>query len=541
MPESIDPWGAAPRLSRSQIRMLSAYGTARSTTAGEVLYQGGQRGYDFVVVLSGTVAVVGADGDEQSTIGVFGPGQFLGDPSLLTGQASYVSVVVREPGAVLAVPAATVRELAERDTAFGDLILATYLVRRSIMIGLGAGLRIIGPEHAADTRRLRDFATRNRLPHTWLDSDHDDRVEAVLRELGIAAAQLPIVLGASNQVFRNPSNADLARAVGLEPTGLSDRRYDVVVVGGGPAGLAAAVYGASEGLSTVVLDAVAIGGQASTTSRIENYLGFPSGISGAALAERAELQAAKFGAVLTRPVEAVALHARDPGYALSLSDGSEVTGRTVLIATGARYRQLPVPRLAEFETTSVYYAATLVEAQQCRDQPVVVVGGGNSAGQAALFLSRYTSTVRLAIRGGDLAASMSRYLITQIEQTSGIELLVHTEVEELLGDRVLTAITLRDNRTDTRTTIDARALFVFIGAEPGTDWLHGTLALDDHGFIRTGTDAGPGRALLETSLPGVLAAGDVRSGSTKRVAAAVGDGAMAVRLIHDYLDSPGSR
>ncbi|MFG1795846.1 FAD-dependent oxidoreductase [Nocardia sp. NPDC049149] len=540
-PETPDRYGAYPRLSEPQIRLLCTHGERHTTTAGEVLYRQGGRGYDFTVVLSGTVAVLEGDGATQRVISVFGPGRFLGDLSLLTGQATFVSVVVQEAGEVLVVPARTLRELVSRDTTFGDLVLGAYLVRRAVMVGLGAGLQIIGSSYAPDTRRLREFATRNNIPHRWLDLEKDARAETLLRELGIPPDQTPVVIGDRNLVLRNPSTAELARAIGLNLTTDSDRRYDLIVVGAGPAGLGAAVYGASEGLSTLVLDSIAIGGQAGTSSRIENYLGFPSGISGAALAERAELQARKFGAALTLPAEAAALETRAGDFVVRISGGTEVTGRAVLIATGARYRRLAVPRLDDFEPTSVYYAATLVEAESCRDAPVVVVGGGNSAGQAAMFLSRFATEVRLVIRAGDLAASMSRYLIAQIEQTPGIEVIPNTEVHELLGAATLEAITVRDNITGTTRTLDTRALFVFIGAEPCTAWLGDCVALDDHGFILTGPDATtPDHhpLPLETSVPGIFAAGDVRSGSIKRVASAVGDGAMAVFLLHQYLDRP---
>ncbi|MCM6776787.1 FAD-dependent oxidoreductase [Nocardia sp. CDC159] len=535
MPEQqgSDRWDTDLRLSEPLIRRLEQYGRRRPTTAGEVLYRGGERGYDFLVVLSGTIAALGRDGTAQRVIDVYGPRQFLGDLSLLTGQALYVSVVVREPGEVLIVPAATLRRYLACDQAFGDLVLATYLTRRAVLIGLGAGLQIVGSAYSPDARRLRDFATRNQIPHTWLDLERDDRAEALLRQLDIPPDQTPIVIGAGDQIFRNPSNSELARAIGLEVVTTPDRPYDLVVAGAGPAGLAAAVYAASEGLSTLVLDTVAIGGQAGTTSRIENYLGFPSGISGATLAERAELQAVKFGARLSRPAEVVGLDHRPGHNVLKLADGAAVTGRTVLIATGARYRRLAVPRLDRFETTDIYYAATLVEAQLCRDRSVVVVGGGNSAGQAAQFLTRFARVVRLVVRADDLAESMSRYLIDQLERNPGLEILPHTEVAELIGECNLTAITVRDNRSGDSRTLDAEALFVFVGAEPATEWLGDAVALDDHGFVLTGANA---RSPLETSLPGVFAAGDVRSGSIKRVAAAVGDGAMAVRLVHDYLD-----
>src|SRR6266542_660425 len=459
-----------------------------------------------------------------------------------------------EQGEMLAVPAHHMRQVVARDSTLGDLILHAFLLRRSLLIGLGAGVRIVGSRFSPDTRRLRDFAARNRLPHRWIDLERDDHAEALLRELGVAPGETPIVVlhgsarprplaeGVRGQaagtevhkeVLRNPSNAELARAVGVPAPRTLEAVRDVVVVGSGPAGLATAAF-----------DAIATGGQAGTSSRIENYLGFPIGISGSELAERAALQAMKFGALISVPAKATGFGQRDGYYAVRLDDGEDVFGRTVVIATGAYYRKLDVPRLAEFEGDSVYYAATLMEAQLCRDNPVAVVGGGNSAGQAALFLARYASRVRLLVRGGDLGKDMSRYLTDQVERTPRVEIMLHTEVRELLGDRALEALVVEDNRTGLRRTIDARALFVFIGANPCTDWLGDEVALDQDGFVQTGPEATPAGDpadagwqpfVLETSRRGVFAAGDVRSGSIKRVASAVGEGAMAVHLVHERI------
>src|SRR6266540_3329449 len=402
----------------------------------------------------------------------------LGELGLVIGQPSFLTFVVVEQGEMLAVPAHHMRQVVARDSTLGDLILHAFLLRRSLLIGLGAGVRIVGSRFSPDTRRLRDFAARNRLPHRWIDLERDDHAEALLRELGVAPGETPIVVlhgsarprplaeGVRGQaagtevhkeVLRNPSNAELARAVGVPAPRTLEAVRDVVVVGSGPAGLATAVYAASEGLSTVAFDAIATGGQAGTSSRIENYLGFPIGISGSELAERAALQAMKFGALISVPAKATGFGQRDGYYAVRLDDGEDVFGRTVVIATGAYYRKLDVPRLAEFEGDSVYYAATLMEAQLCRDNPVAVVGGGNSAGQAALFLARYASRVRLLVRGGDLGKDMSRYLTDQVERTPRVEIMLHTEVRELLGDRALEALVVEDNRTGLRRTIDARA------------------------------------------------------------------------------------
>jgi thioredoxin reductase (NADPH) len=494
------------------------------------------------VILEGLVAVVEHHGTEERVIAIHGPRRFLGELSMLTGQAAFITAVVREPGEVLVVPVERVRELVSEDPALGDVILRAFMLRRSILIGLGAGLRIVGSRYSPDTRRLRECLARNRLPHRWIDLERDEEGEALLRALNIRPEETPVVI-LRDRVLRNPTNAELAEAIGLGAPIAPESVCDLLVVGSGPAGLAAAVYGASDGLATIVVDAVATGGQAERTSRIENYLGFPSGVSGIELAERATLQARKFGARITVPAAATALRREDGHFEVDLDDGGAVSGRTVVLATGARYRRLDVPRLDEFEGSSVYYAATQIEATMCGDDPVAVVGGGNSAGQAAIFLARTAARVRLLVRGGDLGKGMSRYLVDQVERIPRIELMLHTEVRELDGqDGVLEGLVVEDNRSGERRSVDARALFVFIGAVPCTGWLGQQLTLDSHGFVLTGPEAatdGRRPLLLESSVPGVVAAGDVRSGSIKRVASAVGEGAMAVRLAYEHLERLG--
>jgi thioredoxin reductase (NADPH) len=540
LPETPDLDGAFPRLSEQQLLALEAHGERRRVRQGEVLYREGDERCDFYVVLEGQVAIFEGYGGAVRVVAVHGPRRFLGELGLLTGQAAFLTAVALEPGEVLVVPVERLRELVSQDAAFGDLVLRAYLIRRSMLIELGAGFRVVGSRYSPDTRRLREFAARNRLPHRWIDLEKDKEAERLLRQLGVAPEETPVVIWRGEQVLRNPSNAELARAIGLPAPKPGGTVCDLVIVGAGPAGLAAAVYAASEGLATVTFDAIATGGQAGTSPRIENYPGFPSGISGSELTERTVIQAEKFGADINVPAEATALEQRDGHHLVRLDDGQAVEGRTVVVATGARYRKLPVPRLEEFEGTSVHYAATHVEAQLCHGDPVAVVGGGNSAGQAAVFLMKHAARVSLLIRGGDLGRSMSRYLADRIERTPGIEVLRHTEVRELVGEGALEAVVVEDNRTGSRRRLEARALFVFIGAEPHTGWLGDRLALDDRGFILTGADAVPddGRQpfLLETSLPGVFAAGDVRSGSIKRVTSAVGEGAMAIRLAHEYLE-----
>ena len=545
--ETPDPYGAYPRLDPEQIEALEARGTRRRTAAGEVIFRAGDTSYDFVVVLEGLVAIVEHDHGAERVIAAHGAGRFLGELNLLTGETVFVSAIVREPGEILVVPAERLRELVTKDPVFGDLILRAFIVRRSILIGLHTGLRIVGSRHSPDTRRLREFAARNRLPHSWIDLEEYPAAETLLCELGVVAAETPVVIWCGETVLRNPTNAELARLVGLPVASAREAGCDLVIVGMGPAGLAAAVYAASEGLGTIVVDAVAAGGQAGTSSRIENYLGFPSGISGAELAERAALQAAKFGARARLALRATALSHRDGQYITHLEGAGQIRSQCVVIATGARYRRLDIPRLEEFEGTSVFYAATEIEAQSCRNDPVAVVGGGNSAGQATVFLSSHVPEVHLLIRGGDLGADMSRYLVDRIQRLPNVHVSCFTEVTEVIGEERFAGLVVVNSETGGRQELAARALFVFIGAMPHTDWLGGVLDLDDRGFILTGRDVArevsviaPAQPvhdplLLETSQPGVFAAGDVRSGSIKRVASAVGEGSMVIRFVWEHL------
>jgi thioredoxin reductase (NADPH) len=539
--ETPDRQGAYPRLTPEQIEALAPYGAARRTAAGEVLLRATETADEFLVILAGRVAVVDDGEPSQRLIAVHGPGRFLGELGLLIGQALFFTAIAQDSGEVLAIPVDRLRSLVTQDSGLGDLILRAYLLRRSILIGLGAGVRIIGSRYSPDTRRLREFAARNRVPHAWIDVERDHAAERLLRELAVAPHETPVVVWREH-VLRNPGNTELARLIGLSKPVAATQAYDLVVVGAGPAGLAAAVYGASEGLSTIALDSLAAGGQAGTSSRIENYLGFPAGIPGGELADRATIQAQKFGARIAVPAQAVALGEQDGHHVVQLDDGSAIPARTVLIATGVRYRKLDVPRLEEFEPHSVYYAATPMEARTCAGDPVAVVGGGNSAGQAALFLARSADCVRLVVRERELGEHMSRYLVDRIERAPRVEVLTRTEVCALLGDRTLEGLVVERTEKSERRTLPARALFVFIGAEPHTGWLAGRLALDSGGYILTGRDVERSadddrhRLVLETSVPGVLAAGDVRSGSIMRVASAVGDGAMAVRLVHACLE-----
>jgi thioredoxin reductase (NADPH) len=532
--ETPDLQGAYPRLSDAQIAALAGHGDRRATQPGEILFGEGERDCDFYIVLGGHVASVEGYGTpEERIISVHGRGRFLGELSLLTGEGSFYTATVLDAGEVLAIPAPRLRELIGRDPAVGDLILRAYLLRRSILIGLGAGVRVVGSKFSPDTRRVRDFAARNRIPVRWLDLEEDPSAEAMLTQLGMSPADTPIVI-VYGRLLRNPSNSELAAAIGLPAPSAPQASCDLLVVGSGPAGLSAAVYGASEGMQVIALDGVATGGQAGMSSRIENYLGFPSGISGAELAERALLQAQKFGARFAVPAEATAIEQDDSHYRVNLADGTSLTSAIVVIATGARYRRLDAQRVDYFEKMSIYYAASQAEALLCAGDPVAIVGGGNSAGQAAVFLSGHAAQVTLIVRERDLGENMSRYLVDQVMRLPNVHVILGAEVRELHGDESLEAITAEDSQTGARRVVSANAMFVFIGAMPCTGWLNGLVDLDERGFIRTGPgglpETSPGPLLLETSRTGIFAAGDVRSGSAKRVAAAVGEGAMAIRL-----------
>ncbi|MFN8593178.1 MAG: FAD-dependent oxidoreductase [Thermomicrobiales bacterium] len=534
-------------LTDDQIALLRGRGELRATTADQVLVCQGEPACDFFVVLEGAVELAEPRGDALHHIGRRGPREIVGELNLLTGEAAHLSAVVRDPGQVLAIPRDTLLALVTEDPGFSDFLLRAFLLLRSHLVGIEAGLKIIGSRFSPDASRLRDFAARNRLPHDWLDLEEDPQAEKLLRHFHVAPRETPVVIWRGTTVLRNPSNADLADILGLSVDLEPADRYDLIVVGAGPAGLAAAVYGASEGLSTLVLEAVATGGQAGMASRIENYLGFPAGLSGVELASRALIQANKFGAQIAMPREAVALRPERHGYVIRLADGEEVTGRAVILATGARYRTLGVPGEERLRGANVYYAATEVEAQVCEGQDVAVVGGGNSAGQAALFLSQRASKVYLVARCEDLNEDMSRYLVDRIEQTPNIELVLCSVVRELLGADELTGIVVAPKNVaddDHNRTLPIAALFIFIGADAPTAWLKGTVALDAQGFIKTGPAVKREPAwqhakrdphLFETSLPGVFAVGDIRSGAVRRAASAVGEGSVAVRFCHAYL------
>jgi thioredoxin reductase (NADPH) len=538
--------GRSPVLDAAQIEVLSAYGTERHVAAGDVLFADGDETYDLIVMLAGTAEIIQGYGRPRTTvIATYGPSQFLGEIGMLTGQRAYLTAVATSPGRVLAVPAAQVRVVIAEEASVSDLILRTFLLRHANLMRRGAGLTLVGSRFDPDTRRLLETLARTRLVWAWLDLEASPEAEVVLQDLDVPVADLPIVIVPGGPVLRNPGSRALLDALGMSgargehPPGTCD----LLVVGGGPAGLAASVYGASEGMATTLAEETALGGQAGTSSRIENVLGFPSGVSGEELAARAALQAQKFGVRIKLAARAVSLSSADGVHRVGFDDGESVPAKSVIIATGARYNRLPVDRLAALEGVGVYYAATLAEAQACGAGPVAVVGGGNSAGQAALFLSRTSVEVHILIRRPSLTASMSRYLIDRIERHPRITVWPGTQIVALIGTDRLEGVRIRRHGRPDVSELAVSGLFVFIGAAPGTRWLEGQLAEDAQGFLLTGNDIPPGRyedggrapLFLETSRPGVFAVGDVRSGSVKRAAAAIGEGSMAVRLAFDRL------
>jgi thioredoxin reductase (NADPH) len=512
-------------LSSSQLATLAAHGEERTAEVGETLFQIGDRSYPFVAILEGEIAVTDAAGRE---IVRHGASSFLGEMNLLSGQTVFLTAVVTEPIRYIAVDREVLRRLLFEDGSLSDLLLSAFVERRELLQQReGIGIEIVGPQDSGETRRLVEFARRMRLPHSWLHPDEDPAAMALVEHLD--AAEIPLVRLPGGGELRRPSNGELSRAlgIGLELGPRVD--VDLLVVGGGPAGLGAAVYGASEGLDTIVIESTVLGGQAGASRRIENYLGFPAGISGTELATRAVTQARKFGARTATGYRARLLEPGTDRHLVRLEEGNEVMARAVLLCTGAEYRRLPVADLDLYEGISVFYAAGPPEAQLCAAQRVGVIGGGNSAGQAAVWLARGGALVTLLHRRASLSETMSHYLIDELARY-GVAVRDESEVGALHGEEGrLESVTLTDG-----STLALSFLFLFLGASPCTDWLGETVARDSDGFILTGRDAGA-EGLLETSVPGVYAAGDVRAGSIKRCATAVGEGGMVVRFVHDRL------
>ncbi|HTC33934.1 MAG TPA: FAD-dependent oxidoreductase [Bryobacteraceae bacterium] len=536
-----------PLLSDAQLARLHAFGEPRQVQAGEILFELGDTSHGIFVVLSGSLEIIAvssnAPGSEESVLRVASRGSFTGEINLLSGRRSLVRCRAREASSLLEIGRANLQRILQTDPTLGEIFLRAFLLRRVYLVAHSVGdALLIGSSHSADTLRLRAFLSRNGHPHTYVDVERDPDVQAILDQFDVRVTDIPVLICRGELVLRNPSNAEAAECFGLNAGIDEGEVYDLIVVGAGPSGLAAAVYGASEGLNVLVIESNAPGGQAGSSSRIENYLGFPTGISGQDLAGRAFVQAEKFGAQIAVARTARALKCVKSPYTLELDDGAKVQARSIIVASGAQYRKLPLPNLAQFEGVGIYYGATQVEAQLCDDEEVVVVGGGNSAGQAAMFLSTYAKHVHLLVRGPGLSQTMSRYLISRIEACPEITLRPRTEIEALEGNGDLERIRWRSAEAAASETHPIRHLFLMTGACPNTTWLQGCLALDGKQFVKTGVELGEdwpldGRApyLLETSVPGVFAVGDVRAGSVKRVASAVGEGSMAVQFVHQVL------
>jgi thioredoxin reductase (NADPH) len=518
----------SPILSQSQLATLAMHGEERSAAVGDVLFQVGDARYPFVAILDGEAAILNAAGHEIIRHGPLG---FLGEMNLLSGQTVYLTAVVTQAMRYIAVDRDELRPLLFEDGPLGDLLLSTFMARREALQQQGVGMEVFGPRSSEPTRRIVDFARRNRLPFTWRDPEQSDDPAIGALVDGLDPGEVPLVRLPGGVELRNPSSGEVSRALGIGLELAAREEVDLVVIGAGPAGLGAAVYGASEGLETLVVESTALGGQAGTSRRIENYLGFPAGISGSELTSRAVTQARKFNARTATPYRALALEPGADRHVVRLEDDHEIAARAVVLATGADYRRLPVADLEDYEGISVFYAAGPPEAQRCGATRVGVIGGGNSAAQAAVWLARGGALVTLLHRRADLRETMSDYLVLELERY-GVAVRDRSEVAELHGSGgQLEAVTLRDGER-----LSFSFLFLFLGAAPCTDWLGDVVARDDKGFVLTGADA-RANGLLETSVPGIYAAGDVRSGSTKRCATAVGEGAMVVSLVHERLSS----
>jgi thioredoxin reductase (NADPH) len=546
IPSLRQPVGALPPapLRHEQLERLAALGKVLEVEAGDVLFTAGDAFYDLFVVLEGAAHIIGPMGGlTHQVIAAYGPSEFLGEIGMLTGERLRYTGVVGGRGRVLRVPRSAVRRMMAQDAELSESLLRAFLDRRANLQRRGAGVLLVGSRFDAKTRSLVELLARGRVAHGWIDLEGDPGAEEVLQELNVPVSDLPLVLIPGRPLLRNPGPAQVREEFDVKTLDDETQRdaCDLLIVGGGPGGLAAAVYGASEGLRTTLLDASAFGGQAGASSRIENYLGFPAGLSGAELAARSVIQAEKFGAVLHRESRAAFLATVCGVHKVTCEDGSSYVGRNLIISTGAQYRRLPVPGMERYEGSSVHYEATVAEARHCLDQPVAVIGGANSAGQAALFLARTSSPVHLLVRGSDLAQSMSRYLIDAIESSPTITVRLRTEVVGVRGDDRISGLQVIDRSCGRETELTTCAAFVFIGADPCTGWLGGQLATDANGFLLTGRDlsdfpdAPRDPFPWETSTPGVFCVGDVRSGSVKRVASAVGEGSAAVRLVFDRM------
>jgi thioredoxin reductase (NADPH) len=537
-----------PKLTADQIRRVAAHGHILSVRSGQMRFEQGDRTVPFFVIKTGEIEIVGRYGASETIITVHGPGEFTGDVNMLSSRRMVVRARVAKAGKLIELNHEQMLNLIQTDAELSDILMRAFILRRVELIAAGVGdIILIGSIHSAGTLRIKEFLMRNGHPYTSIDLERDPDVQNLLDNFQISASEIPVLICRGQLVLRNPSNQQIADCLGFNEAINQTKVRDLVVIGAGPSGLAAAVYGASEGLDVLVLEATSPGGQAGSSSRIENYLGFPTGISGQDLAGRAYFQAQKFGAeMLIADVNRLVCD-RKP-YIIEVGSGARISARTVVIATGVQYRKLQLENLSRFEGAGIYYSGTYVEAQLCgKEEEVIVVGGGNSAGQAAVFLAQTTKRVHMLVRSSSLAASMSRYLIRRIEESPKIVVRPHAEIVALEGGDHLESVRWQNNQTGQIEEHKIRHIFIMTGADPNTSWLEGCVILDSKGFIKTGPDLSPENLstagwplsrqpyLLETSLPGVFAVGDVRGGSIKRVASAVGEGSVAVSLIHKVL------
>ena len=536
-----------PKLTPAQISRIAAHGHVRSVQSGEVLMEQGDTSVPFFVVITGEVEIVRPFGTHETLITVHGPGEFTGEVNMLSGRRSLVRARATKPSKVIELDHEQILSLVQTDAELSDILMRAFILRRVELIAAGVGdIILVGSAYSAGTLRVKEFLMRNGHPYSYIDLERDPDVQNLLDSFQISAGEIPVLICRGQLALRNPTNQEIADCLGFNESIDQTHVRDLVIIGAGPSGLAAAVYGASEGLDVLVLETSSPGGQAGSSSRIENYLGFPTGISGQDLAARAYLQTQKFGARMLVAKATRLICDRKP-YVIELENGARISTRTVIIATGAQYRKLPLKNLSRFEGAGVYYGATFVEAQLCGGEEVIVVGGGNSAGQAAVFLAQNAKRVYMLVRSTGLAASMSRYLIRRIEKSPTIILRPQTEIVAVEGADHLDSVYWRNSQTGQTEKYEIRHIFVMTGADPNTSWLNGCIALDAKGFIKTGPDLLPDKLsaagwslirqpyLLETSLPGVFAVGDVRDGSIKRVASAVGEGSITISFVHRVL------
>jgi thioredoxin reductase (NADPH) len=539
---------AFPTLSPTQIERFASYGREREIRRGEVLIEAGQETMLFFVVRAGRIEIASPAGNSETIVAVHGPGQFTGEINMLSGRRALFQARAAESGSVIELDRARLLAVVQTDSELSEILMRAFILRRVELVAHAIGdVVLIGSSHSAGTLRIKEFLTRNGYPYAYVDLDREVDVQDLLDRFHVAIQDIPVLICRGVSVLRNPANHEIADCLGFNAAIDPVHVRDLLIIGAGPAGLAAAVYAASEGLDVLVLESNSPGGQAASSSKIENYLGFPTGISGQELAGRAYTQAEKFGAQVMIARGAQRLRCDRRPYAIEIDGGQKVPARAVIIATGAEYRRLDLPNLSQFEGAGVYYGATFVEAQLCRGDEVVIVGGGNSAGQAAVFLAQTSRRVHLLVRSEGLAESMSRYLIRRIEESPSIVLRTHTEIVGLEGSDHLERIQERNVVTGTTAILPVKHVFMMTGAVPSTDWLENCVALDEDGFIKTGPDLSRADLnarkwplsrlphLLETSLPGVFAVGDVRSGNVKRVASAVGEGSIAISFVHQVL------